>query len=191
MASTSKLPKPSAAKFNSNKPVAARKLNLAEKKDTGSVRSSSRTMRKRSPQRAKVIPPKSPFKFKTTVNTPKYNFQERASTKPFIFGVKEEDAPTPRPSRKTTFKNVVGNYNSRVDKYVAMSARERRMAYSKQVDGRNLVSNNTKKSQAAAPKRDVKQRTRDDRNNRRQRRENRIKNSAEERRAGHMKNRPL
>ena len=46
--------------------------------------------------------------------------------------------PVRRASRKTTYKHVVGNYNVNNCKYEKMSARDRRMAYSAQVDKRNL-----------------------------------------------------
>ena len=189
----SKLPKPSAAKFDRQKPSAAKKLKMPLQQIKESpARASSRSIRKRSPQRSKVAPPKSPFKFVTTRNTPKIKFSKMDA--PFVFGEKPKPEPlpvaTPTPrkiTRKTVFKNVVGNYNSKTCKHEAMTARERRMAYAKSVDLRNLRPRKVKeKAQPTQVKLDVKQRTRKER-------PNRIRNDkrADRRKTEFMKNRQL
>jgi len=149
---------------------------------------SSRSIRKRSPQRTKIVPPKSPFKFHVTRKTPEFKFQQKSQNQNFQFGQKENVEPS-RVTRKTVFKHVVGNYNSQNCKYEQQSIRERRMAYSRKVDERNLVKQKVTAKRETV-KRDVKQRTRDV-DNRRKRMADRVKNTTDERRARYMKNRPL
>ena len=190
----SKLPKPSSANFDRPKPSAAKKLKLPLQEIKESpARVSSRSIRKRSPQRQKVIPPKSPFKFVPNRKTPK-KIKFSTTEEPFVFGKAQPEvqpvvdtipAATPRKSRKTVFKNVVGNYNSKTCKHVAMSARERRMAYSRGVDQRNLRPKKApEKTQPTQVKRDVKQRTKRARPERNDRR-------ADRRKTQYMKNRKI
>ena len=158
--SASKLPKPSDAQFVSNRKAVSRKLNLEKVEESGEpVRHSSRSARKRSPQRTKLLPPKSPFKFSVRLASEKFNFQkaEKENKSPFKFG---EGLPTPsRSCRKTTFKNVVGNYNSKTCKYEAMSARDRRMAYSRGVAARNLTRREPDRRRDTGRRLDAKQLT--------------------------------
>ena len=71
-----------------------------------------------------------------------------------------------------------------------MSIRDRRMAYSRSVDQRNLRPKLAPKPKPSV-KRDIKQRTRGDGDARRKRMADRVKNTTEERRERYMKNRPI
>jgi len=152
------------------RPKAAKSLKFAPTQTP--QRKSSKEERKRSPIRNQGgLPPKSPFRFNPTrTESPmrRVNFGTTNNQEIFVFGKNAPDenkapkTPTRRQARKTTYKHVIGNYNTNNCKYEKMSARDRRMAYSSLVDKRNLrkgvkeLTRNRKpdKKEAAAKKRE-------------------------------------